>query len=97
MTEHTAKIDVAYVAHLARLHLSSEETQAFQRQLDDILGYVRKIGELDLHDVEPTSHASLVQNVFRADCVKPSLRRDDVLANAPAQADGQFLVPKIVE
>ncbi len=93
-TEH---IDVAYVAHLARLRLSDEEIATFQHQLEDVVEYVRKLGELDLGDIEPTSHAHPVHNVFRKDEVRPGLDHDGVMANAPAQRDGEFQVPKIVE
>jgi len=91
------KIDVAYVAHLARMHLSDEEIRTFQGQLDQIVGYVRKISELNLAGIEPTSHARMIQNVFRKDEVKPSLDRDVVLKNAPKHSNNQFMVPKIVE
>jgi len=96
-TSDTGKIDVAYVARLARLYLTDEETKTFQGQLDHVVGYVRKIGELDLGSVEPTSHAVAVQNVFREDAVKPGLDHEQVMDNAPAQVSGQFQVPIIVE
>lgn len=91
------KIDVRYVANLARINLSEEEVKTFQGQLEQIVEYVEKIGELDVSDIEPTSHAHPVQNVFREDVVKDSLAREDVMANAPEQTDEQFKVPKIVE
>ena len=91
------KIDVAYVARLARLALTEEERQTFQAQLEHIVGYVRKIGELDVTGIEPMSHATAVQNVFRPDVVQPGLDRDAVLANAPARIGEQFMVPKIME
>ena len=90
-------LDVSYVARLARLHLTDEEIALFRAQLDDIIGYVRKIQKLDLAGIEPTSHAHPVHNVFRPDEVKPGLDRDAVLANAPLTAQEQFVVPKIVE
>ena len=90
-------IDVAYVARLARLDLSAEEVQTFQAQLAQIVEYVRKINELNLDGVEPTSHACAVTNVFRQDKVRRGLDRERVLGNAPSQAGGQFRVPKIVE
>jgi aspartyl-tRNA(Asn)/glutamyl-tRNA(Gln) amidotransferase subunit C len=96
-TADVNKIDVAYVAHLARMHLSDEEIRTFQGQLNQIVGYVRKISELNLAGIEPTSHARMIQNVFRKDEVKPSLDRDVVLKNAPMQSNNQFIVPKIVE
>jgi aspartyl-tRNA(Asn)/glutamyl-tRNA(Gln) amidotransferase subunit C len=95
--EAAGGIDVARVAHLARLHLNPQELAHLQEQLEQIVGFVRKIGELDLAGIEPTSHARLITNVFRADEVKPGLDPETVLANAPAQAHGQFSVPKIVE
>ncbi|MFO7871873.1 MAG: Asp-tRNA(Asn)/Glu-tRNA(Gln) amidotransferase subunit GatC [Kiritimatiellia bacterium] len=94
---NTGEIDVAYVANLARLHLSDEELARFQEQLNDVVGYVDKIRELDLDGVEPTSHALAVKNVFRKDEVAGGLTREEILANAPAQAEGQFKVPKIIE
>jgi len=90
-------IDVAYVARLARLQLSDDEIATFQAQLDDIVGYVRKINELDLSGIEPTSHAHPVHNVFRKDGTRDGLAHDDVMSNAPSSRDGQFIVPKIVE
>jgi aspartyl-tRNA(Asn)/glutamyl-tRNA(Gln) amidotransferase subunit C len=90
-------IDVAYVAKLARMNLTEEEAAVFQRQLEDIVGYVRKISELDLEGIEPTSHPVAMQNVMRADEVRSGLDRAAVLANAPRRHENQFLVPKIVE
>lgn len=93
----TDKIDVGYVAHLARLDLDEAEKVVFQGQLEQIVDLVRKIGELDVSGIEPTSHAMDIQNVFKSDEVAEGLGREDVLANAPASAYEQFLVPKIVE
>lgn len=93
----TAEIDVAYVAHLARMHLTDEECARFQPQLAAVVDYVRKMQEVNLDGVEPTAHVQPLQNVFRADEVQPGLDRDVAMANAPEQTDGQFQVPKIVE
>ena len=90
-------IDVAYVARLARLQLSDEEIATFQGQLADIVEYVRKISELDLSGIEPTSHAHPVHNVMRKDGAREGLAHEEVMANAPSSRDGQFIVPKIVE
>jgi aspartyl-tRNA(Asn)/glutamyl-tRNA(Gln) amidotransferase subunit C len=92
-----ASIDVAYVANLARMDLTREEADLFQRQLDDIVGYVRKIAGLDLEGIEPTSHPVPMSNIMRTDETRGSLERDKALANAPRHKDGQFLVPRIVE
>jgi aspartyl-tRNA(Asn)/glutamyl-tRNA(Gln) amidotransferase subunit C len=90
-------IDVKYVAHLARLSLSPEEEQKIGAQLGSILGYIEKLKEVDVSGVEPTAHAFPLVNVTRADEVRPSMSQEAALSNAPAQANGLFIVPKIVE
>lgn len=92
-----AEIDVKYVAHLARLHLTPEEEKKFGEQLSHVLGYVEKLKELDVTGVEPTAHAIPLVNVTRADEVRPSLPPEEALRNAPATVNGLFMVPKIVE
>jgi aspartyl-tRNA(Asn)/glutamyl-tRNA(Gln) amidotransferase subunit C len=91
------EIDVNYVAHLARLALTPEETQKMRSQLEQFLGYVEKLKELNVEHVEPTAHAVPLVNVTRADEIRPSLPTDAALRNAPAKANGLFIVPKIVE
>jgi len=91
------EIDVKYVAHLARLSLSPEEEQKIGRQLGNILGYIEKLKEVDVAGVEPTAHAFPLVNVVRPDEVRPSLSNEEAMRNAPAQANGLFMVPKIVE
>ena len=90
-------VDVKYVAHLARLALTPDEEKKLASQLGNILGYIEKLKELDVANVEPTAHAVPMVNVTRADEIRPSLPHDDALRNAPAQANGLFIVPKIVE
>jgi aspartyl-tRNA(Asn)/glutamyl-tRNA(Gln) amidotransferase subunit C len=91
------EIDVKYVAHLARLSLSTEEEQKIGEQLGHILGYIEKLKEVDVTGVEPTAHAFPLVNVVRPDEVRPSISHEDAHRNAPAQANGLFIVPKIVE
>ena len=91
------EIDVKYVAHLARLSLSPEEEQKIGEQLGHILGYIEKLKEVDVTEVEPTAHAFPLVNVVRPDEVRPSMIQEDALRNAPAQANGLFIVPKILE
>jgi aspartyl-tRNA(Asn)/glutamyl-tRNA(Gln) amidotransferase subunit C len=90
-------MDVSYVANLARIELTDEETTLFQGQLDQVLEYVEQLNELDVSDVQPTAHAVPLVNVLRADVPGVSLDNDIVTANAPASRDGQILVPKINE
>ena len=91
------EIDVKYVAHLARLSLSQEEEQKIGDQLGNILAYIEKLKEVDVSGVEPTAHAFPLVNVTRPDEVRPSLSNQEALRNAPAQANGLFMVPKIIE
>jgi len=91
------EIDVKYVAHLARLSLSPEEEHRIGEQLGHVLGYIEKLREVDVSGVEPTAHAFPLVNVVRSDAVRPSISHEDALRNAPAQANGLFMVPKIVE
>ena len=91
------EIDVKYVAHLARIALTPAEEQKIGAQLGNILGYIEKLKELDVTNVDPTAHAVPLTNVTRPDEIQPSLPHEDAMRNAPSQANGLFLVPKIVE
>ena len=93
----SAEIDIKYVAHLARLQLTPDEEKKLGAQLGNILGYIEKLNQLDVSGVEPTAHAVPMVNVTRPDEIRPSLSHDDALRNAPAQANGLFIAPKIVE
>ena len=91
------KIDVGYVAELARLELTEEEKAVFQPQLENIVGYVEKINSVDVAGVEPMMHGRTLVNAFREDVVRPSLDTQVALANAPQRVGDEFLLPKIVE
>jgi aspartyl-tRNA(Asn)/glutamyl-tRNA(Gln) amidotransferase subunit C len=84
---------VLHVAALAQLGLSEDEVTRLQEQLSAILEAVGKISELNLTEVEPTSHPLDLVNVFGDDVPEPSLAPEDVLANAPDAEDGSFGVP----
>jgi aspartyl-tRNA(Asn)/glutamyl-tRNA(Gln) amidotransferase subunit C len=84
---------VLHVAKLARLRLSDDEMERMAGELSGILDHVDRIGELDLGDVEPTSHVVELENVLRPDEPRPSWPRDVVLEQAPDPADGAFRVP----
>lgn len=91
------KIDVAYVAELARLELTDEEKAVFQPQLENIVRYVEKISSVDVSGVEPMMHGRPLVNSFREDVVRASLPVEVALANAPKRVGDEFLLPKIVE
>jgi aspartyl-tRNA(Asn)/glutamyl-tRNA(Gln) amidotransferase subunit C len=85
--------EVLHVARLARLELSDDELDRFAGQLSAILEAVGKVAELDLEDVEPTSHPLDLVNVWAEDEPRPSLGVDEALANAPDREGDSFRVP----
>ena len=91
------KMDIEKVAKLARLTLSEEEKRRFESQLDHILAHIEQLNRVDTTGVEPTSHAIPIHNAFREDEIKPSFPKDEVMGIAPAQEDGHFKVPRIIE
>lgn len=91
------EIDVNYVAHLARLSLTPDEQRQIGAQLGTILAYIEKLKEVDVSHVEPTAHAIPLVNVTRPDEPRGSFTQEQALKNAPAKANGLFMVPKIVE
>ncbi len=90
-------IDVNYVAQLARLKLSPQETECFQTQLGQVLSHVEQLKQLNVDGIEPTAHAAPRINVFREDCIAPSLQTSEALRNAPQKLNDLFMVPKVVE
>jgi aspartyl-tRNA(Asn)/glutamyl-tRNA(Gln) amidotransferase subunit C len=88
-----AREQVDYVARLARLELTEEESERMAAELSKVLDHIEKIRELDLADVEPTAHVLDVVNVLRADEPEPSLPRELALASAPEATDTGFAVP----
>jgi aspartyl-tRNA(Asn)/glutamyl-tRNA(Gln) amidotransferase subunit C len=87
--------DVLHVARLARLEIPEGEVDRVRDELGAILEAVGKVAELDLTDVEPTSHSLAVVNVWAEDEPRPSLSQEDALANAPDPVDGAFRVPAV--
>jgi aspartyl-tRNA(Asn)/glutamyl-tRNA(Gln) amidotransferase subunit C len=87
--------DVLHVARLARLEIPEDEIESVQRELSAILDAVGKVGELELEGVEPTSHPLDIVNAWAEDEPRPSLSRQDALANAPDPAEGAFRVPAV--
>jgi aspartyl-tRNA(Asn)/glutamyl-tRNA(Gln) amidotransferase subunit C len=87
--------DVLHVARLARLEIPEGEIERVRAELGAILDAVGKVSELDLEGVEPTSHPLDVVNVWAEDAPRPSLTREEALANAPDAADGAFRVPAV--
>ena len=84
---------IEYVGILAKLELSDEEKEAAKKDMGRMLDYIDKLNELDTSSVEPMSHVFPVNNVFREDVVVNGDDRENMLANAPEQKDGQYEVP----
>lgn len=89
--------DVRYVARLARLEIGETELARYSKQLSTILGHIDKISQLELSEVEPTSHVLKLENIFREDKSRPSFSQDEALANGPEVEAGAFRVPQILE
>ena len=85
------------LARLAKLQFADDEKEAIRHDLQRMIGFVEKLNELDLDNVQPLLHMSSEVNVLRADEVKGSITRDEALKNAPDH-DGQFFkVPKVIK
>jgi aspartyl-tRNA(Asn)/glutamyl-tRNA(Gln) amidotransferase subunit C len=90
------RIDVRAVARLARLALTDEETERYGAQLEDLLGHVDHLKELDTSGIAATAQVIESRNVMRPDAVRPGLTREAVMAGAPQPQLGFFRVPKII-
>jgi aspartyl-tRNA(Asn)/glutamyl-tRNA(Gln) amidotransferase subunit C len=88
--------DVEKVSLLGRLRLSDDELDRMTAQLGQIVAYVEQLSELDTHDVEPMAHAVEIFNVFAEDATRPSLPREQMLANAPKRDEECYRVPAVL-
>jgi len=88
--------EVEHIAQLARLKLSPEELEKYTQELAVIVEYFDQLKDIDTSGITPRDQFITAENVFREDKVKPSLSREQALANAPDH-DGQFFkVPKVI-
>jgi aspartyl-tRNA(Asn)/glutamyl-tRNA(Gln) amidotransferase subunit C len=92
-----SKNDVAHVANLARLALTEDEMEQYTEQLNKILHHAEELQQLNLDNVEPTSHVLPIRNVMRDDESRQWLTNEQALANAPDKDGGQFRVPAVME
>jgi aspartyl-tRNA(Asn)/glutamyl-tRNA(Gln) amidotransferase subunit C len=91
-----SRADVEHVAHLARLGLSGDELERLQGQLNHILEQYAKLAELDTDAIAPTAQTIELESILRDDVPRPSLARDEALANAPETHEGRVVVPAIL-
>ena len=91
-----AKQEVRHIAKLANLDFSEEEIGRFTQQFNSILEYVARLDALDTSAIEPTSHVDSGSHALRDDTLRPSMSREEALANAPDSERGHFKVPKVI-
>lgn len=96
MGKRIEKETMENVEILAKLVLSDEEREKAMKEMEKMLDYVEKLKELDTAQTEPMVHILPEVNVFREDRITNGDMRDELLANAPRQKEGQYLVPKTV-
>ena len=91
------RAEVQHVARLARLGLSDQELDQLAAELDHILDAMQALRQLDTSAIPPTAQVIPLRNVMRDDAARPSWPVEDIMRNAPATRDGQFLVPPVLE
>ena len=91
------RIDVRYVAELARIEIAPEAFEKLERDMRNIVGYIEQLSELDVTGIEPTAHASMLVNVERDDVAGTPYPREVMLKNAPAVLNGETIkVPQVL-
>lgn len=92
------KDDVQYVANLARLQLSDNEAEELKEDMNEILGYIETLNEVDTSNVEPLEHVNeITATTFRQDKAKEPISHEDALKNAPDADSDYFRVPRVIE
>jgi aspartyl-tRNA(Asn)/glutamyl-tRNA(Gln) amidotransferase subunit C len=89
--------DVLHVAKLSRLELAEDEVEAMRVDLEKILGYMAQLNELDTSAIAPTAQVAVEAAPMREDAVRPGLRNEAALGEAPRHAGGGFAVPAFVD
>jgi aspartyl-tRNA(Asn)/glutamyl-tRNA(Gln) amidotransferase subunit C len=90
-------IDIDHVARLARIHLTSDEASRFSEQFSRLFEFIGELQALDVSAIDATAQVIPLHNVLRDDEVKPSLSREEALANAPDTEGPYFKTPRILE
>ena len=93
------RTDVEKIAELARLELTSDESDLFTEQLSSIITHVEKLNELELDNVQPMSHcvqAGEAESALRDDQVRPGIGQQLAIENAPDPEAGYFRVPRVI-
>lgn len=88
--------DIQHLASLSSLALADDEVDGLRQDLENIIGYIDQLGELDTSGVEPTYQVTGLENVWREDEVKPGISRDELLNLAPEKQNSQVKVPQVL-
>lgn len=89
--------DITNIAELARLAIAEEDIGQYQTELSNILNLVEQMNAVNTDNVEPLAHPADAVQRLRADVVTETNQREKYMACAPAQENGLFLVPKVIE
>lgn len=89
--------EVIHITTLCKVAMTDDELEIMRSQLSDILGHFETLQELDVDGVAPTGHLGMSQTVLREDSPRPSLPKEDVLANAPLRDDNYFRVHAVLD
>ena len=85
------------IAHLSRLYFNKKDETKMLKSLNDIIGWVDKLSEVDTSNIEPLTHMTEETNIFRDDTKVENLDREEGLKNAPQQNGEYFKVPRVLE
>lgn len=88
--------DIQHLASLSSLALADDEVDGLRQDLENIIGYIEQLGELDTSGVEPTYQVTGLENVWREDEVKPGISRDELLWLASEKQSNQVKVPQVL-
>lgn len=89
--------DVKKVARLARIEMNDDEAEKLVPQLNNIIGWIEQLGEVDTDNVEPLANVVNIDLALRKDEVTDGDCQDKVLSNAPEETQGFYVVPKVIE
>lgn len=88
--------DIQHLASLSSLALADDEVDGLRQDLENIIGYIKQLGELDTSGVEPTYQVTGLENVWREDEVQPGISRDELLELTPEKQNNQVKVPQVL-
>ena len=88
--------DIQHLASLSSLALADDEVDGLRQDLENIIGYIEQLGELDTSGVEPTYQVTGLENVWREDEVQSGISRDELLELAPEKQNNQVKVPQVL-